>query len=701
MPRRSTSPPSAAACGTAPRPAIPPPRRTSSRLPPGRAARRGEHPRHARVPGGPGRGKGRQGRRCLLLAWFTTAVQLTALEPPGRRRRWTPRRCAPGGRKGLGLRSEEDLERPPASRSPTPCPSTSSPGGSPGARRPRRRRRAPSRASSRRTSRWSATAIASRSCSPSTPASGCPSTPDSSACPAPTRPSGDGPGARGEGPAPRAVAPPRPELQIAGRKNWKRRRTSGSDEVLAAEPPGARGPSCRGSVPPQRIAGALHHAVHGRHPAMFVPIVTAIFAREARGRVPTVRGAGTDLGAEPLLRQVGGLEGAAGAARGGRPRTRTSRASAVSDAASPGRGAQGAHLRRRDYPEERTKASAPGVAAAQETGMTVIEVSPLLAGRPGADRFLCLDGIHMTEPYHRLMAKEWRKMLVGAREPYAEAERGCDILTTAGGHGSGEPEGSRSVMSGSGPVPGIPVRRGDEGPGRMEVDVDIAIFDSKQDLGRAAADRARAAIGEAIARGGEARVIAAHRRLAVRCAHGEGRRWAAGRDVPPRRVRRGERHPPRQLRRYLRERIVEAGSTGVASTSWPATRRTRRRSAGASAPSSPAPRSDAAFALLGENGHLAFNDPPADEPGAVPRGRARYACRRQQLGELGLVPRSTTCRAARSRCRIRQILEGARDPLIVLTRARRRRCGPRRRGHARPPVLDPAEPRRDHGLPRP
>ena len=47
--------------------------------------------------------------------------------------------------------------------------------------------------------------------------------------------------------------------------------------------------------------------------------------------------------------------------------------------------------------------------------MTVIEVSPLLVAAPDRDRFLCLDGIHMTEPYHRLMAKEWLKVLVGAR----------------------------------------------------------------------------------------------------------------------------------------------------------------------------------------------------------------------------------------------------------------------------------------------
>ncbi len=54
---------------------------------------------------------------------------------------------------------------------------------------------------------------------------------------------------------------------------------------------------------------------------------------------------------------------------------------------------------------------------ARETGMTVIEVSPLLANAPDRELFLCLDGIHMTEPYHRLMAKQWLEFLVGARGP--------------------------------------------------------------------------------------------------------------------------------------------------------------------------------------------------------------------------------------------------------------------------------------------
>ena len=62
------------------------------------------------------------------------------------------------------------------------------------------------------------------------------------------------------------------------------------------------------------------------------------------------------------------------------------------------------------------------LAVARETGMTVIEVSSLLAAAPDRERFVCLDGIHMTEPYHRLMAKEWLKLLVGARDAKLKAQ---------------------------------------------------------------------------------------------------------------------------------------------------------------------------------------------------------------------------------------------------------------------------------------
>jgi hypothetical protein len=49
-------------------------------------------------------------------------------------------------------------------------------------------------------------------------------------------------------------------------------------------------------------------------------------------------------------------------------------------------------------------------------GLTQIEVRRLLETSPDRPRFVCLDGIHMGEPYHRLMAKEWLKYLAGARK---------------------------------------------------------------------------------------------------------------------------------------------------------------------------------------------------------------------------------------------------------------------------------------------
>ena len=53
--------------------------------------------------------------------------------------------------------------------------------------------------------------------------------------------------------------------------------------------------------------------------------------------------------------------------------------------------------------------------AARAGNIEVIEVGSVLSSSPDRARFVCLDGIHMTEPYHRLMAKEWLKFLAGAR----------------------------------------------------------------------------------------------------------------------------------------------------------------------------------------------------------------------------------------------------------------------------------------------
>src|SRR5690349_19958098 len=49
--------------------------------------------------------------------------------------------------------------------------------------------------------------------------------------------------------------------------------------------------------------------------------------------------------------------------------------------------------------------------AAEESGIEVIEVGELLANPPHRAKFICLDGIHTTAPYHLLMAQDWLKYL--------------------------------------------------------------------------------------------------------------------------------------------------------------------------------------------------------------------------------------------------------------------------------------------------
>ena len=54
------------------------------------------------------------------------------------------------------------------------------------------------------------------------------------------------------------------------------------------------------------------------------------------------------------------------------------------------------------------------VRVAREAGITIIEVGSILKAAPERGSFVSLDKIHMTEPYHLLMAKQWLKFLAGA-----------------------------------------------------------------------------------------------------------------------------------------------------------------------------------------------------------------------------------------------------------------------------------------------
>ena len=123
---------------------------------------------------------------------------------------------------------------------------------------------------------------------------------------------------------------------------------------------------------------------------------------------------------------------------------------------------------------------------------------------------------------------------------------------------------------------------------------------------------------------------------------------------------------PASFRRYLRERLIEPARASARRTCSTASRirasscATRRRSCIAAAPI------DVAFVGIGENGHLAFNDPPADfdtrEPYIVVT--LDEACRRQQVGE-GWFPTLDDVPTQAISMSVRQILEARRILCIV------------------------------------
>jgi hypothetical protein len=220
------------------------------------------------------------------------------------------------------------------------------------------------------------------------------------------------------------------EWQIAGRKNWnwgEKNLGIRDQKVLArellAEPDVAALLARIRALPAQRIAVVGHSftmQLHWSTPGAFVPIVTAIFARENPGvEFRQFEGGGLtstravsrfydDLVAwkpqQVLLVVINRTEEDLANFRklGNGLRQAGARVLTFDDVHDP-KGTVN-QLRERE------------AAAARESGMTVIEVNALIRASPDRDRFVCLDGIHMTEPYHRLMAKQWLGFLIGARE---------------------------------------------------------------------------------------------------------------------------------------------------------------------------------------------------------------------------------------------------------------------------------------------
>jgi hypothetical protein len=225
--------------------------------------------------------------------------------------------------------------------------------------------------------------------------------------------------------------------QIAGRKVWnwgEKHLHVRDDKVLAAEL--LREPDVKALVPrlraapAQRIAVVGHSFTMGQHwssPSSFVPVVTEIFRREnpkvefrqferggltaSRARQRFYQGV-LDWKPDKVLLVV---------------LTRTEEDYAALKEMGEGFRAAGVEPLMFDDIND-PESVKPGVGeravrVAREAGVTVIEVGAALSAAPERERFVSLDKIHMTEPYHRLMAKEWLRFLAGTSAAAADNRR--------------------------------------------------------------------------------------------------------------------------------------------------------------------------------------------------------------------------------------------------------------------------------------
>jgi glucosamine-6-phosphate deaminase len=196
----------------------------------------------------------------------------------------------------------------------------------------------------------------------------------------------------------------------------------------------------------------------------------------------------------------------------------------------------------------------------------------------------------------------------------------------------------------------------------------IKVFEEKKDLARAAAEQAASSIRNAIRESGRARIIAATG--AAQFEFLEILTKAA--DIDWRRVEMFHLDEyiglpmshPASFRKFLQERLIQkTGMTNYHLLDGDSDPSASIRSASEAIASAPI---DIAFVGIGENGHLAFNDPPADfetdEPYLIVN--LDEACRLQQVGEGWFANISETPKQAISMS-IRQVLKAKEIVAIV------------------------------------
>jgi glucosamine-6-phosphate deaminase len=201
----------------------------------------------------------------------------------------------------------------------------------------------------------------------------------------------------------------------------------------------------------------------------------------------------------------------------------------------------------------------------------------------------------------------------------------------------------------------------------------VRVFEDKRSLGRVAADQASSALRRAIRDRGRARIIVATGTSQLdfleALTNAENIDWQrvemfhldeyVGLPIT---------HPA-SFRKYLLERLIsKTGITKYHLLDGNGDLSEIVRRVGAAVRSAPV---DIAFAGIGENGHLAFNDPPADFQTEDPYLVVNLdeACRRQQVGEAWFADISEVPRQAISMT-VRQILK-AKEIIAVVPDARK------------------------------
>jgi glucosamine-6-phosphate deaminase len=201
----------------------------------------------------------------------------------------------------------------------------------------------------------------------------------------------------------------------------------------------------------------------------------------------------------------------------------------------------------------------------------------------------------------------------------------------------------------------------------------IRVLDDKLTLARAAADRAAAVLQQALTEHGHARIIAATGASQFDFLEA----LTARSDIDWHNVEMFHldeyiglpANHPASFRKFLRERLI--AKTGITQyhflevESDPAA---VAKKVGEEISTAPI---DVAFVGIGENGHLAFNDPPADFESEDPYLIVDLdeACRRQQVGEGWFADISQVPTQAISMS-IRQILK-AREILVIVPDSRK------------------------------